>query len=262
MSWSWDGHWQRAVLLVPPIGAVAQDVAGDEDEAEEVQEENRFRDFERLVEGAEVSPGFFDLYMKEGRLYLAVPADRLGQEFLMDMRVAQGIGARGLFGGTTLSTFEMDLMALEKHGENVLLVQRPHRFGAATDDRAAAAVDISVGSSVVESADVEAIRPDSALVTECDELVPLRSLRGGPVDPTIPTGVQRAIWQHQPRPKSELHRRGIQLSRKHERKGHVDVSFRAAWAGPVGRGWAIHPGYDSLYAGQTSRAADGAADCR
>ena len=60
----------------------------------------------------------------------------------------------------------MDLMAFEKHGENVFLVQRPHRFGAASDDRAAAAVAISFGSSVVESADVEAIRPDSALVLE------------------------------------------------------------------------------------------------
>ena len=80
-----------ALLFAPPIGAVAQDVAGDEDEG--VQEESSFEDFEKLVEGAEVSLGFFDLYMKEGRLYLAVPADRLGQEFLMDMRVARGIGA-------------------------------------------------------------------------------------------------------------------------------------------------------------------------
>ena len=155
-----------ALLLAPPIGAMGQDVDVDVDEEEEAQEENSFEDFEKLVEGAEVSPGFFDLYTKEGRLYLAVPADRLGQDFLMDMRVAQGIGAAGLFGGTTLSTFEMDLMALEKHGENVYLVQRPHRFGAASDDRAAAAVDISFGSSVVESADVEAIRPDSALVLD------------------------------------------------------------------------------------------------
>ena len=158
------------MLLALPMGAAAQDVVDadveEEEKEEEVQEENPFRDFERLVEGAEVWPGFFDLYTKEGRLYLAVPADRLGQEFLMDMRVAQGIGAAGLFAGTTLSTFEMDLMAFEKHGENVLLVQRPHRFGAASDDRAAAAVSVSVGSSVVQSTDVEAIRPDSALVLD------------------------------------------------------------------------------------------------
>jgi hypothetical protein len=159
-----------AFLITPPLSALAQDTAEEEEDQEEdqeeVQEENPFRDFERLVEGAEVSPGFFDLYTKEGRLYLAVPEDRLGQDFLMDMRIARGIGAAGLFGGTTLDTFEMDLMAFEKHGENVYLVQRPHRFGAASDERAAAAVEISFGSSVVQSADVEAIRPDSALVLD------------------------------------------------------------------------------------------------
>ena len=163
-----------AFVIAPPVSALAQDEVQDtvQDavqeavDEEEVREENPFRRFERLVEGAEVSPGFFDLYTKEGRLYLAVPADRLGEEFLMDMRVARGIGAAGLFGGTTPSRFEMDVMAFEKHGENVFFVQRPHRFGAASDDRAADAVAISFGSSVVESADVEAIRPDSALILE------------------------------------------------------------------------------------------------
>ncbi|HIF07778.1 MAG TPA: DUF5117 domain-containing protein [Gemmatimonadetes bacterium] len=157
---------------VLPIAVAAQDVDQDDEtteeetEEQEAEEENLFRDFERLSEGAEVSPGFFDLYMKEGRLYLAVPADRLDQEFLMDSRIARGIGAGGLFGGTTLNTFEMDLMAFEKHGENVYLVQRPHRFSAPTDARAQAAVDISFGSSIVQTADVEAVRPDSALVVD------------------------------------------------------------------------------------------------
>jgi len=151
-----------AFVIAPPFSVMAQDVV----EEEEAQEENLFEDFEELVEGAEVSPGFFDLYTKEGRLYLAVPADRLGQDFLMDMRVARGVGAAGLFGGTTLGSSEMSLMAFEKHGEDVYLVQRPHRFGAPSDDRAAAAVDISFGSSVVQSADVEALRPDSALILD------------------------------------------------------------------------------------------------
>ena len=155
-------------VIALPTGTAAQDTLAVEveEDREEAEEENPFRDFERLVRGAEVSPGFFDLYTKAGRLYLAVPADRLGREFLMDTRVAQGIGAAGLFAGTTISTFEMDLMAFEKRGENVLLVQRPHRFGAESDDRAALAVSVSVGSSVVQSADVEAIRPDSALVLD------------------------------------------------------------------------------------------------
>jgi hypothetical protein len=168
-------HVLAAVILVflvaLPIDARAQDLDADvavevEEDEEEAQEENEFRDFERLVEGAEVSPGFFDLYTKEGRLYLAVTEDRLGQGFLMDERIARGIGAAGLFGGTTMNYFEMDLMALERHGDKVYLVQRPHRFGAASDARAAAAVDITFGSSVVQSADIDAVRPDSALVLE------------------------------------------------------------------------------------------------
>ena len=110
-----------ALVVASPVSALAQDVVEEEVQGEEVQEENPFEDFERFVEGAEVWPGFFDLYTKEGRLYLAVPHDRLGQDFLMDVRVARGIGAAGLFGGTTPSTFEMDLMAFEKHGENVSL---------------------------------------------------------------------------------------------------------------------------------------------
>ena len=158
-----------AFVMILPMGALAQDVVVAEEDAfddEEGQEERLFQDFERLVDGAEVSLGFFDLYSKEGSLYLAVPADRLGQDFLMDMRVARGIGAARLFGGTTLGDNQMDLMALERHGENVYLLQRPHRFGAASDDRAAGAVDISFGSSVIQRADVEAIRPDSALVLD------------------------------------------------------------------------------------------------
>ena len=158
-----------AFVMILPMGALAQDVVVAEEDAfddEEGQEERLFKDFDRLLDGAEVSLGFFDLYSKEGSLYLAVPADRLGQDFLMDMRVARGIGAARLFGGTTLGDNQMDLMALERHGENVYLLQRPHRFRAASDDRAAGAVDISFGSSVIQRADVEAIRPDSALVLD------------------------------------------------------------------------------------------------
>ena len=137
------------LAIAPPATALAQDVVEveEEEEEEEVQEDSLLKDFERLVEGAEVSAGFFDLYTKEGRLYLAVPTDRLGQDFLMDIRVAQGIGAAGLFGGTTPRRFEMDLMAFEQHGEKVFLVQRPHRFGAASDDRAAAASALDPPSS-------------------------------------------------------------------------------------------------------------------
>jgi hypothetical protein len=121
------------------------------------------QDFARLTRDATRSSGFFDFYQKPGVLYLALPRERLGQEFLVNFQIAQGIGASGLFGGTMLSIFESKLVAFERHGERVYLVQRPHRYrarDAATD----AAVRLSFGSSVLESARVEATREDSTLL--------------------------------------------------------------------------------------------------
>jgi len=145
-----------ALTLVPLSPLHAQDVEG----------ENPFAAFEEIADGAEHMPGFFDLYMKEGTIWMAVPAEMLGEGFMIDTRVARGIGASGLFGGTTLDFFEMGLMAIERHGDRAYLMQRPHRFMASTDPRAQEAVDFTFSSSVVESADVAATRPDDAIVLD------------------------------------------------------------------------------------------------
>ncbi len=136
---------------------------------QEEEQESPFADFERLAEGAELLEGFFDVYLKDDKLYLAVEQDRLGRDFLMDYRIAQGIGARGLYGGTTTTFFEMDLMAIERRGETLYLLKRPHRFGAEEDRRVRQAVELTIGSSVVESASIEATRPDSALVFDATD---------------------------------------------------------------------------------------------
>ncbi len=157
--------WMMMLLLAVAVPVTAQDPpeqAGDE--AEEA--ENPFADFEKLVDGAELHEGFFDMYTKGDKLYLVVPSDRLRDDFLMEYKIARGIGAANLFGGTMLNLFEGNVMALEKHGEKIYLMQRPHRFHADQDEAAAAAVDLTFGSSVVQSAEVAAIRPDSAEVIE------------------------------------------------------------------------------------------------
>ena len=76
-------------------------------------------DFNRLTQGATVIRGFFDFYQKPDRLYMLVPKDRLGSDFLMNYQIAQGIGANGLFGGTMLSIFESDVVALERRGDRL-----------------------------------------------------------------------------------------------------------------------------------------------
>jgi hypothetical protein len=143
----------------PESAAALQDPSGDEPDTP-------FADFEAIAEDAELMSGFFDMYAKEGKLWMAVPQEMLGSDFMFDTRVAQGIGASGLYGGTTLDYFEMGLMAIERHGERAYLMVRPHQFMAESDPRAQQAVDFTFSSSVVESADIAAFRPDSALVLD------------------------------------------------------------------------------------------------
>ncbi|MFQ5680411.1 MAG: zinc-dependent metalloprotease, partial [Gemmatimonadota bacterium] len=141
---------------------VAQEKKGEE----KGKKPDKYKKFAELVERARAQEGFFDLYRKDDKLYLAVPRDRLGANFLMYVEIARGIGARSLFGGTMLNIFEGKLVALERHGEKVFLVQRPHRFTAKNDPAAAQAVGLTFGASVLESAKIESVREDSALVVD------------------------------------------------------------------------------------------------
>jgi hypothetical protein len=149
-----------ALLSAPRLTVAQQDPSGDD------EPETPFADFEAIAENAEHMPGFFDMYAKEGKLWMAVPQEMLGDGFMLDTRVAQGIGASGLYGGTTLEYFEMGLMAIEHHGERAYLMRRPHQFMAESDPRARQAVEFTFSSSVVETADIAAFRPDSALVLD------------------------------------------------------------------------------------------------
>ena len=125
-----------------------------------------YRNFNDLTKDAVVRTGYFDSYQKEDKLYLAIPKDRLGKDFLMEMKIAQGIGTNGLFGGTMLSLFEANVVAIERHGEQLFLVQKPHRFTARNSVAAAKAVDLTFGASVLEVAKIESFREDSAVVID------------------------------------------------------------------------------------------------
>ncbi len=145
------------ILIAPTLGA---------QETPDSVPADPFAAFNRLVGDAEHVPGFLDFYRTTDKLYMAVPREMIGEDFLMDYRIARGIGAAGLFGGTTPNFFEMDLVALERQGNRLYLMKRPHRFTAHDDPRAAMAVDLTIGSSVVETAEIAAHRPDSAAVID------------------------------------------------------------------------------------------------
>lgn len=119
--------------------------------------------FAELIRGAEAYEGLFDLYAKDDKLYMAVPVSRLGQELLLEYKVARGVGAAGVYGGTML-THQGNVVALERHGDRVYLLHRPQRFRADEGTAAARAVDLSFSSSVLESAKIEATKGDSLLL--------------------------------------------------------------------------------------------------
>ncbi len=132
--------------------------------AQAARPDNGLRPFAELTRGAEERSGFFDTYEKGDKLWIAVPQERLGEEFLVTYEIAQGIGAGGLFGGTMLNIFEGSIVAFERYGDRVFLVQRPHRFTGGDDPAVQKAVDLSYGASVLASAKIESMREDSALV--------------------------------------------------------------------------------------------------
>ncbi|HEX9692506.1 MAG TPA: zinc-dependent metalloprotease [Gemmatimonadales bacterium] len=125
-----------------------------------------FKPFADVVKDATEMNGFFDLYRTADKLYLAVPADRLEQDFLLTFEIARGIGSSGLFGGTMLDIFEGKVVAFERHGNTLYLVQKPHRFPADPATPVGKAVDLTFGSSVLETAKIESVREDSALVID------------------------------------------------------------------------------------------------
>ena len=155
-----------ALLLSLAAAALVAQPAESQQQADSSasEEKSPYKDFDELMAGATSYEGFFDVYEKGDQLWLAVRPDRLDHEFLMETKIAQGIGAAGLFGGTMLDIFEGKVMTLERHGDRVFLVQRPHRYRAVHDEAAREAVDLTFSASVMEAAKIESIRDDGALV--------------------------------------------------------------------------------------------------
>lgn len=69
--------------------------------------------FTELTKDAEYIEGFFDLYKKDGALYLALTEDQLHNDFLMNIEIAEGIGAGFIFGGLMLNRQAL-MLSLEK----------------------------------------------------------------------------------------------------------------------------------------------------
>ena len=142
----------------PPDSAQAASDTTDVPEAEGPDgAQERPSDFERLTRGATLREGFFDTYETDGRLFLVVPEDRLGERFLLSFQASQGPGSGGVYGGTMLDA-EGRIVSLEKQQGRILLVQHQHRYTAPEGSPAERAIDLTFGPSVLATGRIAATR--------------------------------------------------------------------------------------------------------
>jgi len=153
LSLPWPAHAQE-----PPDSAQAVEDTADEEETEqEARDQERPSDFERLTRDATLREGFFDTYQADGRLFMLVPDERLGERFLLSFAASQGPGTGGVYGGTMLD-WEGRIVSLEKEQGRILLVQHQHRYAAPEGSPTQRAIDLTFGPSVLATARVAATR--------------------------------------------------------------------------------------------------------
>jgi len=147
------------VLLLPAC-ASSQKTMDSETSAEQNEQKKEESKFDELTKDTEKVEGYFDLYHKDDKLYLSVPKDRLNEQFLMSYELSRGIGSSFLFGGLMLN-HEGLVVSFEDHEGKLFLVQHPVRYKADEGTPESKAVDLSFGTSVVETAKIEAYNADS-----------------------------------------------------------------------------------------------------
>jgi hypothetical protein len=140
-------------LLLIPLALSAQENDNNVDEQ-----------FNELIEDAEKIEGFLTFYRKDNNLYLELTEEKLDRDFILNFKIARGIGAAGLFGGTMLNIFESELVALQKRENKIFLVNKPHRYLADEGTPQARAVDLTYGESVLETGDIEVTNRDGVML--------------------------------------------------------------------------------------------------
>ena len=104
-------------------------------------------DFDKFVKGAEKQPGLFNVWHKDGKVYLEVADDQLDRDYLEHIVPANGLGGFGFHSG---DQFTQDARILRFHdtGKAVALVWPHTRFLAQPGTSQAVAVHESTADSV------------------------------------------------------------------------------------------------------------------
>ncbi len=113
----------------------------------------------KLLEGATEVPGVVRMYRKDNQLWAEFESSTYGQEFMVLMAIARGIGQDPILGGMTWGNGDDWVWSFRKVSDKVLVVRKNVRFRATEGTPAATAVQYAYTDSVLHSLGVITVGP-------------------------------------------------------------------------------------------------------
>lgn len=128
------------------------------------------RPFKDIVKEAKEIPGFFTLYQKDEKIWIAIKPEQFDQPFFFTYNIPQSVGERGLYGSQMGGA---DLVVFKKIGTQVQLIAKNAEFYAKPGTPQAKFVSESFSDSLLASAvTVSAPHPDTkAVLVEANGLL-------------------------------------------------------------------------------------------
>jgi Met-zincin/Domain of unknown function (DUF5117) len=128
------------------------------------------RPFKDIIKDAKMTPGFFNVYQKDEKVWLAIRPDQLDKPFFFTYNIPQSVGERGLYGSQMGGA---ELAVFKKIGNQVQLIAKNAEFYATPGTPQAQAVSEGFSDSLLASAAVaSAADPESkAFLVEANSLL-------------------------------------------------------------------------------------------
>ena len=128
------------------------------------------RPFKDIIKGAKEIPGFFTVYEKDEKVWIAIKPDQFDKPFFFTFNIPQSIGERGLYGSQMGGA---ELVVFKKIGTQVQLIAKNTEFFAKPGSPQAQFVSEAFSDSLMASA-AAAAAPDTeskAVLVELNSLL-------------------------------------------------------------------------------------------
>jgi hypothetical protein len=120
-----------------------------------VQAAQHTKPFNEVVKGAEETKGLFNVWRKDDKVWLELPADAFDKMFFFKSAVNQGIGENRIFGGSmTYPIGVAQIVEFHKHGQSVQLIAKNVKYTAKAGTPEARAVAAGFSDSLLAVAPI------------------------------------------------------------------------------------------------------------